>query len=65
MVQEWEKVNATEQKELKKFHDFNFMSILLISCLLSIYFFTEKKKNFKRKKNCDVPVIINNPTLSN
>ena len=52
-------------KRTKKIHDFDFMSILLISCLLSVYFFTEKiKNNFERKKNCDVPVIVNNPTLS-
>ena len=52
-------------KRTKKIHYFDFMSILLISCLLSVYFFTEKKKkNFERKKNCDVPVIVNNPTLS-
>ena len=43
-------VNAAEQKELKKFHDFDFMSILLISCLLSVYFFTEKKKKTSKEK---------------
>ena len=36
----------------------NFMSIV---CL---FFYWKKKKNFERKKNCDVPVIVNNPTLS-
>ena len=37
-------------KRTKKIHDFDFMSILLISCLLSVYFFTEKKKKKLRKK---------------
>ena len=36
----------------------NFMSIV---CL---FFYGKKKKNFERKKNCDVPVTVNNPTLS-
>ena len=37
----------------------NFMSIV---CLF--FYGKKKKKNFERKKNCDVPVIVNNPTLS-
>ena len=37
----------------------NFMSIV---CLF--FYWKKKKKNFERKKNCDVPVIVNNPTLS-